>query len=48
MVNHPVKNNWFQQKESVILADCKGQCKLFDVADMCFIDMAKEEISVSQ
>ena len=35
-------------KESVILADCKGQCKLFDVADTCFIDMAKEEISVSQ
>ena len=35
-------------KSCIVLADCKGKCKLFEIADLCFIDMAKEEISISQ
>lgn len=35
-------------EESIVLADCKGQCKLFDIADLCFIDMAEASIEVSE
>lgn len=35
-------------KSCIILADCKGRCKLFDVADLCYIDMAREEIRISK